>query len=116
MEVGNVRSTARLYSKELEEGLFKSTGERITLEGAGRTDSGVHARGQVANFYTGYTIPSERFALALNAVIPSDIHCHSEEVDLDFHSRFGSGAENYRYSTVIGTMNSHRRLPLSCAK
>lgn len=89
--------------QELEEGLFKLTGERITLEGAGRTDSGVHARGQVANFYTGSTIPSERFALALNAVIPSDIRIvHSEEVDLDFHSRFWARARHYRYSMVIG--------------
>lgn len=89
--------------QELEEGLFKLTGEEVTVQGAGRTDSGVHARGQVANFYTHSSIPSQRFSFALNAVIPYDIRVvESVEVAHDFHSRFCAKARHYRYSMVVG--------------
>ena len=89
--------------QELEEGLFKLTGHEVTVQGAGRTDSGVHARGQVANFYTESSIPSDRFSLALNAVLPRDIRVvESKEVTSEFHARFRAKARHYRYSMVIG--------------
>ena len=89
--------------QELEEGLFKLTGEEIVVQGAGRTDSGVHARGQVANFLTDSSIPPHRFSLALNAVIPYDIRVvDSAEVASHFHSRFYARARHYRYSMVVG--------------
>lgn len=89
--------------QELEEGLFKLTGEEIILQGAGRTDSGVHARGQVANFFTTSSIPPERFSFALNSVIPRDIRIvDSREMPLDFHSRFCAKARHYRYSMIMG--------------
>ncbi|NLI61319.1 MAG: tRNA pseudouridine(38-40) synthase TruA [Clostridiales bacterium] len=88
--------------QELEEGLFKLTGEETLVQGAGRTDSGVHARGQVANFFTNSSIPSHRFSLALNSVIPRDIRVvDSREVSPDFHSRFWAKARHYRYAMVI---------------
>ncbi|HZJ57423.1 MAG TPA: tRNA pseudouridine(38-40) synthase TruA [Clostridia bacterium] len=89
--------------QELEEGLFKLTGEDIGIQGAGRTDGGVHARGQVANFFTKSSIAPQRFGFALNSVIPPDIRIvRSEEVESDFHSRFCAKARHYRYSMVTG--------------
>ncbi len=88
--------------QELEEGLLKLTGEKITVQGAGRTDSGVHAKGQVANFFTNSSIPPERFCFALNTVIPHDIRVvDSKEVPKDFHSQFCAKARHYRYSMVM---------------
>ncbi len=89
--------------EELEKGLFKLTGKKILVQGAGRTDSGVHARGQVANFFTDSLIPPHRFSLALNAVLPRDIRVvESREVEADFHARFCAKARHYRYSMFIG--------------
>ncbi|HZJ83226.1 MAG TPA: tRNA pseudouridine(38-40) synthase TruA [Clostridia bacterium] len=88
--------------EEIEEGLLRLTGERIIIEGAGRTDSGVHARGQVANFITTRSsIRSTRFARALNTIIPEDIRIlKSEKVANDFHSRYCAKARHYRYSII----------------
>ena len=89
--------------EELEEGLYKLTGKTIIVQGAGRTDSGVHARGQVANFFTQSSIPPHRFSLALNAVLPRDIRVvESKEVSPDFHSRYCAKARHYRYSMFVG--------------
>lgn len=85
----------------LEEALRKLCGEEVQLIGSGRTDSGVHARGQVANFNTDSRIPPERFSYALNSLLPRDIRviC-SAEVSMDFHARFSATAKRYRYSIV----------------
>jgi len=89
--------------EELEKGLFKLTGQKIVVQGAGRTDSGVHARGQVANFHTDSSIPPHRFSLALNAVLPRDIRVvESKEVAPEFHARFCAKARHYKYSMFIG--------------
>ncbi len=71
----------------------------IRLTGSGRTDSGVHARGQVANFHTDLkSIPEENFAHALNSLLPRDIRImKSEEADLKFHSRYDAVERIYRY-------------------
>jgi len=69
----------------LEECLAKLTGERVRVKGAGRTDSGVHARGQVIAFDTTSSIPADRFPRALRRILPVDILVlNSEEVSLDF--------------------------------
>lgn len=82
----------------LLQALEKVTGESTRLWAAGRTDAGVHARGQVIAFDTNSTIPPERFAPALNSVLPSDIRMlQSEEVRLDFHPRYHARAKLYRY-------------------
>ena len=82
-------------------GIKKAMREEVQLIGSGRTDSGVHARGQVANFNTDSRIPPERFSYALNSLLPRDIRviC-SAEVSMDFHARFSATAKRYRYSIV----------------
>lgn len=76
----------------------KLTGEEISLSGSSRTDTGVHALGQVANFFTASSIPADKFAFALNSMLPEDIVIKkSEEADMDFHARFSSKGKKYRY-------------------
>ncbi|NJD03148.1 MAG: tRNA pseudouridine(38-40) synthase TruA, partial [Ruminiclostridium sp.] len=76
----------------------KLTGEEIGLSGSSRTDAGVHAFGQVANFFTASGIPPDKFAFALNSMLPDDIVIRkSEEAVMDFHSRFSTKGKKYRY-------------------
>ncbi len=78
--------------------LQKLTGEDIIITGSSRTDTGVHALGQVCNFFTGSSIPADKFAFALNAILPEDIVIRkSEEVTEDFHARFSTIGKKYRY-------------------
>lgn len=88
----------------LEERLSRLAGREIKVIGAGRTDAGVHARGQVVNFDTGgWTIPPHRVACALNGLLPRDIAAlKSEEVPASFHARFSAAAKVYRYSIYNG--------------
>jgi len=82
----------------ITEGIFKITGEKVTVNGSSRTDAGVHAFGLCANFLSSSSIPPDRFAYAINTVMPSDIVIvKSEEVSLDFHARFDSKGKKYRY-------------------
>ncbi|MDD3220814.1 MAG: tRNA pseudouridine(38-40) synthase TruA [Lachnospiraceae bacterium] len=74
------------------------TGEKIMLTGASRTDSGVHALGQVAVFDTAKIWPAERFVPALNQRLPKDIVIQSaEEVSLEFHPRYQNTLKTYEY-------------------
>ncbi len=82
----------------LEAALATITGETIRVTGASRTDAGVHARGQVCNFYTNSRIPVERFPFALNANLPKSIVVlKAVEVDLDFHARYWALGKRYVY-------------------
>lgn len=82
----------------VEDAFKKLTGENTKLIGASRTDTGVHAYGQTANFFTHSKIPAEKFFLAVNSLLPSDISIvHSEEVPQDFHSRFSAKGKKYKY-------------------
>lgn len=83
------------------------TGEKIMLTGASRTDSGVHALGQVAVFDTEKTWPAERFVPALNQRLPRDIVIQSaKEVPADFHPRYQNTLKTYEYRIL------NRRVPL----
>ena len=78
--------------------LQKLTGEEIQVIGASRTDSGVHALGNVAVFDTETTIPPERISYALNQRLPDDIVIvKSEEVAADFHPRYCDCSKTYEY-------------------
>lgn len=81
--------------------LSKLTGENIVVIGASRTDSGVHAMGNVAVFDTNTTIPPERIAMAVNRILPEDIVVvKSEEVPLDVHPRYCDCEKTYEYHIV----------------
>ncbi|HOE57599.1 MAG TPA: tRNA pseudouridine(38-40) synthase TruA [Bacillota bacterium] len=83
---------------EIEKSLEKLTGEAVRIHGSGRTDAGVHARGQVANFMTDSTIPGDKFSYALNNLLPRDIVIKdSTEVSPDFHARFCAVGKKYSY-------------------
>ncbi|MGL5086344.1 MAG: tRNA pseudouridine(38-40) synthase TruA [Clostridium sp.] len=85
----------------IEKAITKATGEVVELIGSSRTDSGVHARGYVANFKINSSIPSNRFREAINTRLPSDIVIlESEEVSEDFHSRYNSKGKTYTYSIL----------------
>ncbi len=78
--------------------LSELTGEKITVIGASRTDSGVHAMGNVAVFDSDTSIPAERIAYALNREMPEDIVVvKSEEVPLDWHPRYPDTVTTYEY-------------------
>ncbi|NLL81212.1 MAG: tRNA pseudouridine(38-40) synthase TruA [Tissierellia bacterium] len=82
----------------IEKAILQSTKEYVRLIGSGRTDAGVHALGQVANFYTNSTIPGEKFKFVLNNILPDDITViESEEVSLDFHARYSAVKKRYIY-------------------
>jgi tRNA pseudouridine38-40 synthase len=94
-----IQKNAPSIQEEIVKAIYKITGESIDLNGSGRTDAGVHARGQVANFVTSSNIREDRFADALNSVLPEDIVIkRSEEVSLDFHARFSAKGKKYSYT------------------
>lgn len=77
------------------------TGEKITLHGSGRTDSGVHALGQVANFNTESAIGPEELKKGLNSILPKDIVIvRSEEVPAEFHAQYSSKSKVYVYKIL----------------
>ncbi len=83
----------------LEEAIFKLSGERVTVTGAGRTDAGVHARGQVAHFDLVKEFPPETVRDALNAHLrPAPIAVVEAAVAAaDFHARFSAIGRHYEY-------------------
>lgn len=83
---------------ELENLISQLLGEEVILFGSGRTDKGVHAKGQVANFHTNSKIPGEKFKYAINNHLPNDIVIReSREVGEEFNSRFSATGKEYRY-------------------
>ncbi len=88
----------RSVEAELKRALRSVVGEAVTVYGAGRTDAGAHAEGQVANFHTDGRISPQRLMAALNARLPQDVAVLSAEaVDDDFHSRYSARWRRYRY-------------------
>lgn len=94
----------RTVQGEIEKALEKIHKQHINLTGSGRTDSGVHAFRQAANFYSPIdTIPVEKFIPAINAFLPPDIRIvGSKEVPEDFSSRFSATSRTYRYFIHTG--------------
>ncbi len=83
----------------LETAITRLTGEETIITGAGRTDAGVHALGQVINFFTASSIPVVRFPYALYVFLPPDIVVReAREVPADFHAQFGAKSKTYRYT------------------
>ena len=87
----------------LAEAAHQITQEKIMIHGASRTDTGVHALGQVAHFKTQSLLPAEEFQRALNALLPPTIRLlAAEEVGPDFHARWQAQGKTYRYRIYRG--------------
>ena len=88
---------------ELNRAISDLLGEEIQVIGASRTDSGVHALGNVAVFDTDSPIPAGKYAYAINARLPEDIRVtKSEEVPKDWHPRKCESRKTYEYRIFLG--------------
>jgi tRNA pseudouridine38-40 synthase len=85
----------------IERALETVLGDPIRITGAGRTDAGVHARGQVANLHTSASIPAHGLMHALNASMPDDVAIvNAEDAPEDFHARFDATSRSYAYTIL----------------
>lgn len=107
----------------LEARLAKITGGAVTVYASGRTDAGVHAAGQVANFKTDCPIPCPSLVKALNDVLPVSIRVRgAEDVPPEFHARYSAVAKTYRYRILqsaicppfLARYVHHHPYPLDC--
>ncbi|MCP3029597.1 tRNA pseudouridine(38-40) synthase TruA [Halobacillus sp. A5] len=94
-----VQSNGNTVQEELEKALTKiHKGRKVKVTASGRTDSGVHARGQVIHFDTDLTIPAPNWKRALDTILPPDIHItEAEQAAKDFHARYDTTGKEYRY-------------------
>jgi len=89
---------------EIEKAIEKVVGVKTPINCAGRTDTGVHASGQVANFMTDASLELEEFKRAINANLPDSIKIYKvEEAAEDFHARFSAKWREYLYQIVVGS-------------
>ncbi|MEH7072394.1 tRNA pseudouridine(38-40) synthase TruA [Neobacillus drentensis] len=94
-----VQPNKRTVQSVLEAALTKMhKGESVKVSASGRTDAGVHAKGQVIHFDSPLHIPEDRWAKALSSLLPEDIYVRSAvAVDESFHARFDAKGKEYRY-------------------
>ena len=93
-----VQSNAVTIQEVIEKKIEVMAQQRVRLVASGRTDAGVHALGQVANFKTTSAIPVEGLQRGLNSLLPPDIVIRSaEEADPQFHAQYGARRKTYRY-------------------
>ena len=104
------KKNERTVQEELEKALEKIHKHHVAITGSGRTDAGVHARGQCANFYTDIArMEARRFIPALNGLLPKDIRIMDAcEAHDSFHARFEARSRTYRYFFICG----RRALPM----
>ncbi len=95
----------RSIQQEIETVLRSMTRQPITLIGSGRTDAGVHALGQTANFLCDTAITPDAFQKGLNSLLPEDIVIREcLEVDHGFHARYNVRSKSYRYTIRSGPL------------
>ena len=102
-----IQPNAPSIQEEIEKVLHKLNGSHIGIVGAGRTDAGVHARGQVAHAKLGtkFPVPEKKIPYVLNSKLPDDIRIvEAQIVNFDFHARFDAIAREYSYT--INSNNS----------
>lgn len=94
-----VQPGKRTVQGELEQALKKiHKGDTVRIYASGRTDTGVHAKGQTIHFETDLNIPGNSWKKALNTLLPDDIYVlYSEKANEDFHARFDVAEKEYRY-------------------
>ncbi|PYZ95624.1 tRNA pseudouridine(38-40) synthase TruA [Alteribacter lacisalsi] len=99
-----IQENGRTVQEQLQRALRKiHKGREVETKGSGRTDAGVHARGQVVQFDSELKIPLERWPAALTAVLPPDIAAHEVAiVPDDFHVRYDTTGKEYRYRLLSG--------------
>lgn len=91
----------------VEKAIQKIVQEEISIIGSSRTDSGVHARGQSANFYTESKIPIEKIPYAINSHLPYDIRVYKAlDRPMDFHSRYSAKGKKYTYLVLNNSFGS----------
>ncbi|MHC5252865.1 tRNA pseudouridine(38-40) synthase TruA [Listeria kieliensis] len=101
-----VQPEKRTVQSEIEQALQKMhKGDFIRVTASGRTDAGVHAKGQVIHFDSPLEIPGDSFRMALETRTPRDISFRSvKAVDSDFHARFDTTGKEYRYLIQCGKL------------
>ena len=93
-----IQENAITVQQVISESINTIVREKINLIGSGRTDTGVHALGQVANFRIGSELDESKFLYSLNSILPDDISVKSlQKVNYDFHARFSAIKRSYFY-------------------
>lgn len=93
-----IQANAHTIQAEIEQAIYKLAGQPCSVISAGRTDTGVHALGQVVIFDTEASIPPEKWKFALNSLLPLDIRVISSElVSGNFHPRYDAISKLYKY-------------------
>src|SRR5512137_1752459 len=119
-----LQGNARTVQGELEAALARlAGGERVVVDGAGRTDAGVHASGQVIAFTYAGAVPGARLGRAINALLPPDVAIRDLRRAQDgFHPRYAARYREYRYTVWNGPRSPLRerhalgvRVPLDIA-
>jgi tRNA pseudouridine38-40 synthase len=96
-----IQKNARTVQEEIENALEKISHHRLSVTGAGRTDAGVHARGQVAHalLESKFPVPEKKIPPVLNSKLPKDIRIKAASIlASDFHSRYDAIAREYSYT------------------
>jgi tRNA pseudouridine38-40 synthase len=115
------KNTPHTIQQKLQDVLTEINKSPVKVIAAGRTDAGVHARGQVANFFLDVPIPLNKIPASINRLLPGDIICKEAcEVSVDFHARYDARGKEYRYRILNQTLRDvfrrnyvyHYRLPL----
>ncbi len=110
-----VQENADTIQERVETALSSILREKVRVHGAGRTDAGVHALGQVAHFETLSALPAENIRRGANSHLPPDIAIlEAEEAAPDFHARYSAVSKVYRYRILVRNTRSplarHRAL------
>lgn len=100
---------------KIEEAIYAATGQTVKVTGSGRTDAGVHALGQVINFFIDTSLPIDKMPVVLNRYLPQDIRVLSaREVDEDFNARKSAKRKTYIYrmdtSEIQGVFEVNRSM------
>lgn len=102
-----IQPGVRTVQETVEDAVARVADGPVRVAGAGRTDAGVHALGQVVTFPWAGSVPVERLPAALNSALPPDVVVwRAATSGTDFHARFSARAKTYRYMVVIGPYQS----------
>lgn len=98
-------NTGNTIEEKLAACISRLTGEEVEIHGAGRTDAGVHAKGQVVSFHTEKKISTKKVLEDCNRYLPKDIRILSAEpVDGRFHARLNAKKKHYRYTAAVSEL------------